>query len=166
MIARPMWCDDFDMDFPKIFSDAPAALGELADIELWTNGHATDGVLNHPSAWNTDFGLAAFFGFNGNGRGEFFYTSAPLVKCTAWEMFRDAWPHHVAIVVEREMIWDTGALSREFDVIAWAVRQWRVVPASELDLAKKTVRRSWKTAIHRFRDVYERNKGRARKFVA
>jgi hypothetical protein len=127
MTDTPFWSDDFDMDLPKIFPEARELLGDLAEIELYTVGtpDKTTGRLNHPCVWNGDRSMLAFFGFQAPARPEFYAApSAQQIKCTAWEMFRDAWPHSYLIQVQQRPIWDTFALRRDFETIMWNVRGW------------------------------------------
>jgi hypothetical protein len=96
----PFWSDDFDMDLLKVLPETPAILGELGDVLLYTHGHETHGRLNHPSVWNGDLGMLAFFGTAREGFTPGGYvTDAPVVECTALEAFRDAWPHQYLIIV-------------------------------------------------------------------
>lgn len=121
---RPMWCDDFDVDLPKVVPGARQALGDVADVRLWTTGHETLGALNSPTMWNTDLGLTALF-FRTPRRPEaFYYTKAPLLECTFWEAIRDMWVHAGAMLVDGRLIADTERWHRHFETLLWQTRGW------------------------------------------
>lgn len=124
MTARPMWCDDFDMDLPKVIPGVRDAVGDAGDIVLFTYGHTTHGTLNHPSVWNTGEGTIAFFGFTSPAAPGGFATSSPVVECTGWEFFRDLWVHGTAAYVERFLVWKSEDLEADFENIMWNVRGW------------------------------------------
>lgn len=148
-VESPFWSDDFDMDFPKIFPDARQALGELGDVELWGAGRPDkNGRLNHPAVWNGDDTMLSFFGFR-SSRKPGHYVCDEEVQCTAWDVFRDAWPHGYLITVERRPVWDTFRLRRQFDAIMWDLRGWRSQP-TEAAKAKDAVMRSYRLAIREF----------------
>lgn len=95
------WSDNFDADLLKVIPETEEILGETANIQLWTHGGLTDGKLNHPSCWNTDVGMTAFFGFKQTGfKPDAFWTDRPLVSCTFLEACRDAWVHGFVIGVD------------------------------------------------------------------
>lgn len=122
---RPMWCDDFDMDLPKVLPDARALFGDLAEVELQTYcNHPTFGALNHPVVWNHDDGLVAYFGFRSPRKPEACWTSAGIIRCSVWEAVRDAWAHHFVMVVEGRRVLDANGLWRPFETIMWGVRGW------------------------------------------
>lgn len=154
-MERPFWSDDFDMDLPKIFPDARRLLGDLGDIELVTVGTPdANGRLNHPSVWNGDHSMLAFFGFKSPAKPEFYATGRYTeVRCTAWEMFRDAWPHGYLIQVEGYPIWDTTHIWPHFEAIMWSVRGWQggrdPVPA------KRAVMRSYCEGVRAFGRVVD-----------
>ena len=161
MADLPFWSDDFDMDFPRIFPEARVLLGPLADIELWTVGHETHGRLNHPAVWNGDRTMLAFFRFDRATKlqGEcpppgYYAGRDPLVCCTAWEMFRDAWPHHYGVHVDGRLVWDTLQLDRHFETIMYHVRGWRT-DLRESTQAQAAVMRSYRRAIATFRSLVQ-----------
>lgn len=58
-----MWRDDFDMDLPNSIIGFHRIVGPLADIKLYSRGsYNIDGFLIDLSYWNTDKGVAAYFG--------------------------------------------------------------------------------------------------------
>ncbi|WP_411033801.1 hypothetical protein [Shinella sp. BYT-45] len=125
MADRPMWCDDFDMDLPKVVPGAREAVGEAGGIVLFTYGHTTHGTLNLPCMWNScEGGTLAFFGFSSPAAPRGFTTSSPVVECTGWEMFRDLWVHGTAAYVERFLVWKSEELNRDFENIMWNLRGW------------------------------------------
>lgn len=154
MAEWPFWSDDFDMDLSKVVPDARDLLGDLADLELVTEGHTTHGRLNHPAVWNGDRTMLSWFGFGAPFRPSAMITGAPdvLVTCTAWEAFRDAWPHGYLIQVMQRPIWDTFALRPQFDEIMGDLRGWRPWP-SGAKRDRATVRQSIVRAAKRLRAV-------------
>lgn len=125
-MIRRMWCDDFDMNLPTVIPGALQALGDLADVELFTHCNCgKDGVLNHPCLWNSDTTMLAFFGFRNPSKPAPYFTTAPIVSCTAWEAFRDAWPHSFAMMIEGELIWDTFPLRGQFHELMQHHRGYR-----------------------------------------
>lgn len=129
-----MWCDDFDMDLPKVVPDARRALGDrLANLELTTYGNITNGTLNHPAVWNHSLGMIAFFGRPGRiGKPAPYYVGGHhLVHCTLWEALRDAWCHDVVILFEGVPVWDGPGAWRHFEKLMYHVRGWKTLPESE-----------------------------------
>lgn len=163
---RAFWSDDFDMDLPKVIPQARAIVGDLADVVLWTTGHRTFGALNSPTAWNTDRGLAAFFGFTCPIMPPGFVTFDSPVQCTFWEAIRDCWPHTFLMTVERTPIWDSQPLRPKFDAIMWHLRGWgEDTPkrARQAQRARTVVERSLAEACDAFRDLLPRHLGRIRR---
>lgn len=158
-VTTPFWSDSFDMDLPKIFPEARVLLGDLADIEMWTGGRAdANGRLNHPSCWNTDIGLTAFFGFRNTGRNENFYVSRDRVRCTAWEAFRDAWVHQFVMVVENKVVWHADRLWLPFETIMWNLRGWGDGSKKPNEgAARRQALGSYRDAIRLFREVVDRH---------
>lgn len=119
-----LWCDDFDADLPKLIPDALDALGDTADVPLWTRCKPTNGKINLPNCWHTDLGLAAYFTSREweipNPPG--YATSDPIVRCTFWEAVRDEWCHDAVIVVNRVAIWtppSESMMDLMFDLRGW-----------------------------------------------
>lgn len=157
MTAHPFWSDNFDMDLPKVIPGAREIVGDLAGVKLVTQGHTTDGRLNHPSVWNDRLGMVAFFGFKSPARESFYHSSEPTVECTVWEAFRDAWAHSYVLIVEREPIWDTFALRSEFDTILYVERGWGVPTEAGRDLSVRKSTLTLKAAVERLRGVCRRH---------
>lgn len=154
MPDHPFWSDGFDMDLPKVLPEARGILGELGDVLLRTTGGVTHGRLNHPSVWNGHDGrMLAFFGFRSPAQPLGFVTSSPEVTCTAWEAFRDAWPHAYRLNVENRPVWDTDALRPAFETILWDVRGWQHSSRgpAEVDSARAAALASLRAAVERFR---------------
>jgi hypothetical protein len=79
-----------------------------------------------------------------------YHSGSPQVICTAWEMFRDAWPHGYGAHIDGCLVWDTLPLQKHFDPIMYHLRGWDVnLRASTC--AKRTVMRSYARAIKRLR---------------
>lgn len=155
MSDRPFWSDDFDLDLPKLVPGARGLLGDIADLSLVTHGHPDrrHGNLNHPCVWNEWVGdtasVVAFFGFRNSAKPVPNWTDAPPIRCTAWEAFRDCWPHNFVLMVEMKPVWDRPALSREFFDLAGAARGGRSGP--EIEAARETVGGSIVLAAARLR---------------
>lgn len=163
----PFWSDGFDMDLPTIFPEARGLLGDCADVLLWTSGHTTHGRLNHPCVWNGQGGMLAFFGFRSPARDPVFYAGASSdVRCTAWEAFRDAWPHGYRLIVERQTVWDTFALTGEFESILWDVRGWNAPWRSAAQIATDRARclASLERAALDFQALCQSQDGRLERF--
>jgi len=147
-----MWCDNFDMDLPRILPAFSEIIGPAASIPLYTRGHETDGKLNHPTCWNGGSGFIAFFGFapprwtppelpeRGNDRWNVYdpqppgYTTAdPFVHCTFDEAVRDGWCHSFVMIVGGQIILDFGGGSQE-DFTKWMyhIREWSRISDAEL----------------------------------
>jgi hypothetical protein len=120
----PMWCEDCDFDLPKLVPGARDCLGEAADVVLWTPGHTTNGLLNHPNMWNTDDGLTAFFAFTPRYPDRFYYTRDALVRCTFWEAVRDMWVHTGTMAIGRRRILDTEESYKHFARLMFHARGW------------------------------------------
>jgi hypothetical protein len=152
----PFWSDDFDMDLPKIFPDARRLLGDLGDIELVTVGKPDkNGRLNHPAVWNGDHSMLSFFGFKRPRKPDLYWSSDGLVRCTAWEAFRDAWSHNYLIQVEQRPVWDTGPLWPHFQTIMYRVRGWGHYTAEQEQRARRVALRSYYAGVRAFGRVVE-----------
>ena len=119
-----LWCDDFDADLPKLIPEAIDALGDTADVRLWTHSKPTNGKINCPSSWWTDHGLTAFFSTREHVGGQpgGYITSDPVVGCTFWEAVRDEWCHDAVIVVNGRWIWTPPSdtmMKLMFDLRGW-----------------------------------------------
>jgi hypothetical protein len=144
-----MWCDDFDMDLPKVIPGARNILGSLADTTVWTYGHLTDGKLNHPTVWNDAIGMVAYFGFRNPCKPEGCWTRDPLVRCTLWEAFRDLWVHGCVMVLEGRPVLDTHALWPQFQELMGDLRGWRTLSPSARSWQRRVVRRALVDAVGR-----------------
>ena len=134
-----MWCDDFDMDLPKVVPDAMPILARVPDsVILRTHGHEYEGKLNHPTCWNTYGGLAAYFtltpgpvgpveGWRGHGIApEPCVTNNPIDACTFTEAIRECWCHDFMFVCDGTVIWDAQPAFRKlFEPLMYHVRGWR-----------------------------------------
>lgn len=152
-----MWCDDFDMDLPKVIPDAETLLGDMAGVTLFTHGNLTHGTLNHPTVWNHDLGLVAFFGFAEPRKPAAFYTNKPLVECTFLEAVRDAWAHSFVMLVEGQPVLDAAALWPHFENIMWRTRGWAGHEEAPVATAEAAVRIALARAADALRRVRERS---------
>lgn len=134
------WSDDFDMDLPKVIPGAKSLLGGYADMSLVTHGHQTHGRLNHPTVWNHELGMVAFFGRGTPMKPASFYTDSPFVRCTLWEAIRDAWVHDVVIIFERlTPIWDGLRTRENFDPLMGHLRGHAKLRETEVEEHKTAV---------------------------
>jgi hypothetical protein len=118
-----VWCDTFDTDLLKVVPGALEALGDTAGVELLTRSRLTGGRINHPSCWNTDHGIAAFF-WTGPGHEppSSYVTGEAVAECTFLEAVRDEWVHDCVIVVNRQVVWrpPVGLMTRlMYDLRGW-----------------------------------------------
>lgn len=121
-----MWCDSFDADLPKVVPAAREALGPIGDLELATHASVTNGMMSHPSVWNTARGCAAIFWRPGHyAKPSHYWTDAPVVDLTLWEALRDAWVHTYVVHVENVPVFDAYSLSKQFEALMWDVRGWQ-----------------------------------------
>jgi hypothetical protein len=128
--AQPkFWSDDFDMDLPRVITDARDRLGEHADLELVTHGHETYGRLNHPAVWNHPLGSVSFFGRGDPHKPAEYWTNDPLVRCTLWEAVRDAWSHSNVILFESFPVWNDQW--EHFEPLMYAIRGWSTLTERE-----------------------------------
>lgn len=105
-----LWCDTFDADLLAVVPGAIAALGPAANLELWTYSNPTNGRINCPAAWHTDFGLAAFFSTRDRSpTPAHSWTRDPLVECTFLEVVRDEWVHSQVVIVNNRVVWTPPA---------------------------------------------------------
>lgn len=158
-LDAPFWSDDFDMDLPKIFPNARTLLGDLAGVEMWTTGRPCPrtGRLNHPAVWNGDHSMLAYFGFKSPRRPPGMVApGSGDIKCTAWEAFRDAWPHGFLMILEGAPVWDTFELQAEFDTIMWSIRGWGNVHPARVAHARRNVLRSYMAAVRRLGRIVQR----------
>lgn len=96
MNALPMWCDEFDMDLPKILRDAQSLLGDLAELKVFVHCYR-EPPLNHPTVWNTSLGAVTFVGRSHPRTPPNYDTTDPIISCTLWQLLRDAWAHQYTI---------------------------------------------------------------------
>ena len=149
-MIHPFWSDDFDMDLLKVLPETPDILGKTADVELVTQGHTSHGRLNHPAVWNTDGGLAAWFGFRDPARPTGFVCDHPLVRCTFLEVLRDAWSHTYLVMVERQRVWGNSRVGWElFQQLMYHRRGWHTYPAAVIETALAELHLSLNEAMAR-----------------
>jgi hypothetical protein len=140
---QPFWSDHFDLDLTVAVPKAREVLGELGDLEIWTNSSLTKGRINCPSAWNEPEGLTSFFSFRQDavppgGRS----TMYPSVPCTIWEAFRDLWIHQHLLSLEGVVVWDpttSSMVGHAFEVLLYGIRKWRPIPEDDMVQARKAV---------------------------
>ena len=125
-----MWCDDFDADLLAVVPGAMRALGDTAGVRLLTYSQVTGGSINCPSAWNSDYGLMAFFWTSPEHRpDEFWWTDDPVVPCTFGEAVRDEWVHSCVIAVNRRIVWRPPV--RAMERLMFDLRGWTPLEAAE-----------------------------------
>ena len=160
-----MWCDTFDLDLYKVLPEARDILAPVKDVKLYTYGHKTDGLLNHPSVWNHYMGMVAFFGLiPTHVKPEAFYTDDELVSCTFEEAVRDCWPHNYAILLsvfipsrgtKQALLWHTGMpeMKEHFFAIMAETRKWEVNPPRDLVRVRSAVLDSLRMAVSKLQAV-------------
>lgn len=149
-----MWCDDFDMDLPKVIPEAMAVIASVSNVRLWTRGHSTDGRLNHPAVWNGYTGMDAFF-----TRHEHvdpvrlpYVTGDPVIECTFAEAVRDCWSHDYALRVDGVVVWDTSHYFNPiFQPLMDDLRGWRPLTDRKRANLKRRVVRDLKAAVARLK---------------
>lgn len=159
MKRPPFWTDGLDVELLDVVPGVEDALGDDADVRLYTHCNApTHGRLNHPVAWNADGGFVAYVGVSPA------FVSVPgyvgrarIVECTFAELWRDVWWHDLGVVLQsarRNSEWPMlrpNHVHRQFDALMWHVRGWREIGPRELWWAKSSTLR----AIRWSRDVLD-----------
>lgn len=136
-----MWCDTFDADLLAVVPGAAQALGDTASIRLETYSRLTGGKINHPSCWNTDGGVTAFFWTAPEFRpGASFYTDQPVAECTFLEAVRDEWVHDCAVNVNGHLVWRPPA--RLMQQLMYDLRGWTVLDDDAREEIRSRVRHS------------------------
>jgi hypothetical protein len=163
---RPFWADGFDMDLARVFPEAREMLRDLADVELVTTGAPCPrtGRLNHASVWNGRHAMLAYYGLEAPVRpASLVAGNAAEIRCTAWEAFRDAWPHQYLMIVELRPVWNTQRLWPQFETLMWAERKWGVADADKVAAARAEVLMSITQAAAELREIVEARPGRVRR---
>jgi hypothetical protein len=127
------WCDTFDLDLFKAVPTARQILEPFADVELTTYGGVSNERLNHPTVWNSEFGMIAFFGLapgHPHKPEHYYHGPDPMkwVSCTFAEAIRDAWVHGVTVLLMQRGVWNAGVLQREFQTLLYHLRKWNEQP--------------------------------------
>lgn len=162
MSDKPMWCDDFDMDLPKVIPAAMDVIRAVPDtVRLATHGHLWNGTLNHPSVWNTHLGMSAYFvvlpdGMDvsaltlGHVAPSSCWTNDPIVACSFVEAIRDCWCHNYAMVIDGVVVWDTNRFwPAAFEPLMYHVRGWQLRSDDEVEEYRRRVVDSLKAATAR-----------------
>jgi hypothetical protein len=152
MTRHPMWCDDFDGDLFRLLPEAEGMLAPVAGMPLWTYANTTHGRLNHPSAWHTRVGLAAFASSTQarDPKPGHFYTQDLIVECTVEEMVRDLFVHQCALVVDSRHVFQFDRWTRDYFTLLYDARG--VVALA----APKRVEAARSRMVARFGDVVRR----------
>ena len=143
------WSDDFDMDLLKVVPETRSILGAIADVKLVTQGHVTNGLLNHPSVWNAPGGSTAWFGFKDPARPKGWHSNEPLVHCTVLEALRDAWPHSYRVIIEGDLVWDFPIRTELFQALMFDRRGWKAERADVIEKILADLRASLNLAMAR-----------------
>lgn len=154
--ATALWCDNFDADLLTVVPGVDDALGDIADMQLWTHCRPTDGRINSPAAWHTDLGLTAFFSTDRDRppAPAHYLTNDPLVRCTFLEAVRDEWIHSSVIVVDGLVVWEPPV--RQFERLMYDVRGWQILPDGEREAVRGDVVASLLDAAERVRRIVAR----------
>jgi hypothetical protein len=163
-----VWRDDFDMDLPNSIIEFHRIVGPLADVKLYSRGsYDIDGFLIDLSYWNTDKGVAAYFGvlkpgesLDENPEGtqpEDYITEDEAVIVSFDEALRYCWLSHSLFILRRHhgyiTIWDAHRLRQSFDAILHLRRGWAPIGENELHLHQNSVQLSLVNACIAFRRV-------------
>lgn len=163
-----MWCERFDGDLYRLVPEARAIVAPVAGFPLVTNGRLTDGALNHPSVWNHELGMIAWFaetdqapGWTGPGKvaPEVFWTHEPLVACTFEQAVRDCWVHHYAIVLvgtgsmnhAPTVIWNTSRMGWVLTDLLFHARGIRMMEPAAMEERRTIVTTSLAAAVARMK---------------
>lgn len=114
----------FDFALVNVVPGFADALGAGAGVKVWTHGHADDdGKLVQPTCWNTNLGLAAFFGTSERGyKPGGYVTDQPLLSVTLREAVEVCWAASCTMVIDQALTWkpEWGDFERlMFDVRGW-----------------------------------------------
>lgn len=149
-----MWCDDFDMDLPKVIGGFYRVVGTLSEVTLYTRGSSDDeGYLIMPACWTTDRGLAAYFAALRPGEDlceshdgpqpEEYVTDDKRVIATFGNALRVCWLHQCLFMLRRRrgyaVIWDSPMLWQHFEAIMYLRRGWGPIGENELHLHQNAV---------------------------
>lgn len=153
-----MWCDNFDLDLYKVIPAARDVLAPLAGVHLHTHASVHNGQMNHPACWNTNRGLAAFFGFQPAGiKPEAYWTNDAILACTFEEAIRDCWVHTYCLTIMAagrfHAIWDSQLVTDEFWALMGHVRKYKPLTDEVAQQMREHVLTSLVTALHNFRIV-------------
>ena len=156
----PFWSDTFDTDLVKVVPGVREALGDAAEIPLWTfNSNPTHGRINLPCVWNTDRGCTAFFTSREDGvivPAQYMTGRAARIGCTWLELLRDVWVHEFCAVVDRRVVLDEHATRGPFYALMYDVR--RITPLS--DAARAQQQAEALAVVRRATDALRRVLGR------
>ena len=160
--------ENWDFDLLKLIPQAEAILAPVADAQLVTIGSADrEGRLEHPSVWNHERGMVAFFGLlDGMGRSSgvntwkppIYSTEQPIVTCSALEAFADAWAHGYLLCVEHEMIWDAYKFRNLLMSLMYDARGYKgyALPEQLRREKQNRVAKNLRLAVGRLEDLIER----------
>lgn len=153
-----MWCDTFDLDLYKVIPQARDVLAPLAGVHLYTHAGVHNGEMTHPACWNTNHGMAAFFGFQPTGiKPEAYWTNDAVVLCTFEEAIRDCWLHTYCLTMfaagRAHAIWDSQLVTNEFWDLMGHVRGYKKIDDAMVKHLQANVLASLAKATHRLRVV-------------
>lgn len=159
-MTERFWADVFDMDLPRVLPDLDKLLGDTADVRLWTYGGTSHGRINHPSMWNSEYGMTAYFGLDDSGdwKPVGYITGGDMVECTWREVVRDVWVHQCLVLVNLHPVLNTTRLEREFWGLMDHRRGIRVQPSLQvLDMVKAVATEVW-AASQRLHNLVEQRR--------
>jgi hypothetical protein len=156
---RPFWSDDFDMDLPKIIPDAKQLLGQHAGLKLTTAASVRNGMMSHPSTWNSRLGSIALFSTGLWQRPAFYWTDSPQVECTLWEAVRDAWSHGYVMLIDGVPVLNTERMyNRRFYPLMSNLRGWPTLDANKVVRHKLMVRSAIRCCSKKVARILVQNK--------
>jgi hypothetical protein len=152
-----LWCEDFDADLPKVVPDALDLLAPVTNVVLRTHSTPTNGRINCPSSWWTDFGLTAFFATPGWGdpAPAGYWTNEPVVECSVEDIIRDEWIHGSVVVVNGRFVWRPPNQLMEW--LMFDLRGWTPLESERRAEIQEHVRASLRAAVERLRFVVQKD---------
>lgn len=156
-----MWCDDFDMDLPKVFTGIQKWFRQ--PLVMWALCRPAGGKINCPAAWhglgrNWGLGTIVFVqpfeptfprdkhGWVSVGG---YTTDDPWVLCNPWDLIRDEWVHGTDVILLHQGLGKIGQLAcsrweRDFmTLMHYRRRQFQCGADDAADAGYRALRRLW-----------------------
>lgn len=139
--SLPFWSDELDIDLYRLVPEARDAIGEDANVTLYTYcDKKTHGRINHPALW----GRGAWASCIVSTASELIHKpermAAPaeaVTECTFEELCRDAWLHHYSAILDAEFRLLLCHERRWFNALMYSARRWGGVSDKDVYKAKQ-----------------------------